>query len=118
MLLHPSTRGGQPAKGARGAVVTTVFRGGAVFSGGPTQAWGSALAITGAEIVAVGGEAEVAPFLGQADEVVELQGRLVVPGFVDAHVHPVTGGLERIRCDLTAGSTLADYASTIARYAS
>ena len=33
--------------------------------------------------------------------VVDLAGGLLAPGFVDAHVHPVQGGLERIRCDLS-----------------
>ena len=34
-------------------------------------------------------------------EVVDVAGGLVAPGFVDAHVHPIQGGLERLRCDLT-----------------
>ena len=36
-----------------------------------------------------------------ATEVVDLAGGLLLPGFPDAHVHPVQGGLERLRCDLT-----------------
>ena len=34
-------------------------------------------------------------------EVVDLAGGMLLPGFVDAHVHPVQGGLERVRCDLS-----------------
>ncbi len=52
-----------------------------------------------------------------ADEVVDLQGGLIAPGFIDAHVHAVQGGLERIRCDLSEQSTRAQYLAEIARYA-
>ncbi len=36
-----------------------------------------------------------------ADRVIDLGGRLLVPGFQDAHVHPVHGGMRRLQCDLT-----------------
>ena len=41
---------------------------------------------------------------GPGPQVVDLAGGLLAPGFVDAHVHPVQGGLERIRCDLSEGT--------------
>ncbi|HQR25712.1 MAG TPA: amidohydrolase [Nocardioides sp.] len=49
--------------------------------------------------------------------VVDLAGGLVAPGFVDAHVHAVQGGLERIRCDLSGLRTREDYLAAIAAYA-
>ena len=48
---------------------------------------------------------------------VDLAGGLLLPGFVDAHVHPVQGGLERARCDLSPASGLAAYLEKIATYA-
>jgi len=39
------------------------------------------------------------------------------PGFTDAHVHPIQGGLERLRCDLSEGGTRAEYLATIKAYA-
>ena len=48
---------------------------------------------------------------------VDLRGGLVAPGFVDAHVHAVQGGLERIRCDLSEGRTREDYLARVAAYA-
>lgn len=41
----------------------------------------------------------------------------LAPGFVDAHVHPVQGGLERLRCDLSELSTPEEYLTAIASYA-
>ncbi|WP_232664558.1 amidohydrolase [Pseudonocardia sp. TRM90224] len=89
--------------------VTRVFRGGPIFTADAAGTIASAVAVRDGQIVAVGGDRTVEPYLGAADEVVELDGRLLVPGFVDAHVHPVMGGLERIRCDLAEAATLRDY---------
>ena len=50
-------------------------------------------------------------------EVIDLAGRAVYPGFNDAHVHPIDGGLERLRCDLTPYLTADEYVDAIARYA-
>jgi predicted amidohydrolase YtcJ len=48
---------------------------------------------------------------------VDLAGGLLAPGFVDAHVHPVQGGLERTRCDLSEGATRDDYLALVRAYA-
>lgn len=95
----------------------TVFRNGPVFTSDPARTWANAVAVEDGAIVAVGGDAEVAAHLSRAAEVVDLDGRLLVPGFVDAHVHPMMGGVERGRCDLTGGETIEAYAATIVAYA-
>jgi predicted amidohydrolase YtcJ len=94
-----------------------VFRNGPVWTADAAGSVASAVAVAGGRIIAVGGDEEVAPYLRGAAEVVDLDGRLLLPGFVDAHVHPVLGGLERIRCDLTSAVTMTDYARLIGAYA-
>ena len=49
--------------------------------------------------------------------IVDVGGGLLAPGFVDAHVHAVQGGLERTRCDLSEASTREDYLELIRDYA-
>lgn len=95
---------------------TVVLRNGPVFRADAARSWATAVAVRDGTVVAVGGDQEVAPYLRDADEVVDLGGRLLLPGFVDAHVHPVMGGLERMRCDLTDGRTLDDYQATVRDY--
>ncbi len=51
------------------------------------------------------------------DEVVDIRGGLVSPGFTDAHVHPIQGGLERLRCDLSEHATREEYLAAIRAYA-
>ena len=59
-----------------------------------------AVAILGDRILDVGSDAEILRFVGPRTEVLDLRGRLVLPGFHDAHVHFVTGGLSLSRVDL------------------
>ncbi len=92
----------------------TLFVNGSVFDG---RQHGLRLAVG----VSAGRIAAVAPDLSELrsakTEVVDLAGGLLLPGFVDAHIHPVQGGLERARCDLSPASGLAAYLDKIARYA-
>jgi predicted amidohydrolase YtcJ len=74
------------------------------------------VAVSGGRIVALGGS-EVADLVGPRTRVVDLAGGLLVPGFQDAHIHPVQGGRERLSCDLSANATMADYVQTVATYA-
>ncbi len=96
---------------------TVVFRGGQVFLADGGHGLATAVAIRDGRIIAVGGDRQVGALLTEADEVVELDGRMVLPGFVDAHVHPVMGGLEMSRCDLSGGRTAQRYQEIIAAYA-
>ena len=60
----------------------------------------TAVAIRGERIVAVGDDLGVKPLRGPATRVLDLMGKLVLPGFHDAHIHPVSSGLEMNGCAL------------------
>ena len=101
-------------------MATTIFRNGAVFDGRRYVGSGAVVVTDGrvARVVADGGPDGGPDGAGTSTtEVVDLGGGLVAPGFVDAHVHAVQGGLERIRCDLSGGDTRDDYLATIAAHA-
>src|SRR4051812_1545186 len=93
-----------------------------VFTGGPVHAVDAArsratsVAVRGERIVAVGHD-DVRELVGPRTEVVDLNGRLLVPGFQDAHVHPVGGGLEAAQCDLSGAMTLGEYRTLVHAYA-
>src|SRR6185437_3458187 len=53
-----------------------------------------------------------------AAEPVDLNGGTLLPGFIDAHVHPVFAGDRLRRCDLSGAKTVAEYQAIIAAYAS
>ena len=65
----------------------TVFTNGPIYTVSDTQPWASALAVDDGEIVYVGDGAGLAPFIGPETRVIDLAGRLALPGLHDAHVH-------------------------------
>jgi predicted amidohydrolase YtcJ len=95
----------------------TVFRNGPVFRADAARTSSRAVAVRDGVVVAVGGDDDVAPYLARAREIVDLEGRLLLPGFTDAHAHPLRGGLERLRCHLLDVSTPGEYLRVIAEYA-
>lgn len=91
-----------------------------LFTGGPVLTPGgrtaTAVAVTGDRITAVGHD-EVRELAGPRTEVVDLAGRLLLPGFQDAHVHPVPAGLELAQCDLTGATTAEESVAAVRAYA-
>jgi predicted amidohydrolase YtcJ len=77
----------------------------------------SAVTVRDGRITAVGSDATVRDSIGPRTRVIALHGRTVTPGFGDAHVHPITAGLDRSRCDLEGSRGLDAYLGTIATYA-
>jgi predicted amidohydrolase YtcJ len=94
-----------------------VFLGGRVATMDPARGWASAVAVRDGRIVAVGDDAAVRRHIGSRSRVVELAGRTMTPGFGDAHVHPVHGGLARMRCDLHDAHGQDAYLAIVAAYA-
>jgi predicted amidohydrolase YtcJ len=89
-----------------------VFHRGAVFDGRRFLPPGSTVRVRGGKIAAVG----PAGPLGRA-EPVDLRGGTLLPGFIDAHVHPVFAGDQLRHCDLRPASTADGYAELVAAYA-
>jgi hypothetical protein len=85
-------------RGGGGLPVDALFVNGSVFDGRRHRP-GLSVAVRSGLVAAVG--ADLRGLRGPRTEVVDLAGGLLVPGFVDAHIHPVQGGLERARCDLS-----------------
>ncbi|PRW62830.1 amidohydrolase [Actinopolyspora mortivallis] len=94
----------------------TVFLGGPVATMDPAGSFTDAVAVREGRIVALG-HAETTALVSGRTEVVELRGRLLLPGLQDAHVHPLYGGLQRIRCDLTDSASEAECLHRVAEYA-
>lgn len=92
----------------------TVFRNGGVFDG-TRHRRGLGVVVEGGRITAVGADPDLDVPSGA--EEVDLAGGLLAPGFQDAHVHPVQGGLERLQCDLSELHTRQGYLAAVREYA-
>jgi predicted amidohydrolase YtcJ len=72
----------------------TILFHGHIYTGNPKAPWAQALAITGTRIDAVGTDAEILSRKTAKTEVIDLEGRTVVPGFSDDHIHMWFGAQE------------------------
>jgi predicted amidohydrolase YtcJ len=78
----------------------TVLRAGAVYTVDDERSWAEAIAITNGEIIFVGSDKEVVPFIGSNTEVIDLDGNMLMPSFHDAHSHVRHGGSSLLGCSL------------------
>jgi predicted amidohydrolase YtcJ len=93
-----------------------LFTNGRVFTGPSGRGYATTVAVRAGRVVAVGHD-ELLSLRGAATEVVDLAGGLLLPGFQDAHVHPVQAGVELLSCDLTATSTARECLELVGQYA-
>ena len=94
-----------------------VLSSGRIWTADAAHPWAEALAVRDDRIVYVGPAARVGPFRGPRTQAIELGGRLVVPGFNDAHVHLMSGALSLERVDLIEDQSLAAVQARIRGFA-
>ncbi len=75
-----------------------------------------ALAVSGGKIIAVGTNKEITRFAGEKTRVIDAKGRLVLPGFNDAHVHFAAVGNKFSSIDLRGARSVGEIASKVAEY--
>ena len=97
--------------------VDLIFVNGAVATFDAARRRVQAVAVRNGKIVMVGSDSDVADLRGDRTEVVDLRGRMLLPGFQDAHVHPVAAGLNQFRCALDDVGTADAYVAVIKAYA-
>jgi hypothetical protein len=88
------------AKARAGRPADVVLRGGKVVTMDRHRNIAQAVAVRDGRIVLVGSNAEVSRRIGPSTRVVELGGRMLMPGFIDAHLHALAGGRAQLKCDL------------------
>jgi predicted amidohydrolase YtcJ len=93
-----------------------VLRGGRVWAGKGVPG-GTAVAVKDGRVLAVGPDDAVSALIGPGTRVVELKGRLVVPGFNDAHVHFLSGGFGLLSVDLRDARDEAEMARRLGEHA-
>jgi len=77
-----------------------LLRGGAVYTENPSMPWATALVIEDGRIVYVGDDRGAETYRRPGLREIDLRGRMVMPGFHDAHSHPMSGGMKLLRCRL------------------
>src|SRR6266850_2456828 len=106
-----------PAAAASSPSADVILVNARVFTGNRQQAWADAIAVRGDKILAVGDNTQIETYRGKATKVIDAQGRLVLPGFTDCHIHFIDGSLGLTRVDLNGAGTVAEIQKRVKAYA-
>ena len=90
----------------------------AVWTGDSRRPWAEALSIRGDRIIAVGSTNEIRPGSVASTRVIDGRGKMVVPGFIDSHIHFLSGGLGLSSVQLRDARTPAEFIARIKAFAS
>ncbi|NLR70442.1 amidohydrolase family protein [Novosphingobium sp. ERN07] len=75
--------------------------------------WQEAIAVSGSTIVGTGSKADLAKHRTATTKVIDLEGRTVLPGLIDMHVHAVDAGLQANNCIFPQGAAMATAIATV-----
>lgn len=88
-----------------GSGADLVFRNGGIYTVDAQRPWAESVAVDDGRIVYVGSDAGVAAFIGPRTEVIDLTGKMLLPGLQDSHVHPPLGMILEPLCRLDDATT-------------
>ncbi len=94
-----------------------VLTNGRIWTGNKARPWVEAVAARGERIIATGSSDEIKKLAGTETRVIDLQGRLALPGFIDDHTHFMSGGFQLLSVDLRDAATQEEFARRIKAHA-
>jgi len=97
---------------------TLILSRGAVYTEDPRQPRAQSIVVRGGKIVYVGDDSGSGRFRDRGARIVDLAGRMVLPGFHDGHAHPMSGAMRFLRCSLVGAKSLTDLSARVRACAS
>ena len=113
LFLFGCEKAPEPGPGEASRVADAVYHTGKIYTVNANQPWAQAVAIRNNRITFVGSDDEVRAYIGQDTALHDLKGRLMLPGFQDAHIHPIYGALDVMACNLAESKSIEGYRAII-----
>jgi hypothetical protein len=114
LLIFPAVRSWAQSPSAQADTVIVNAR---IYTVNAKQPWAEALAIGDGRILAVGTAGQIAAYRGSATKTIDAQGKLVLPGFTDCHIHFMDGSLGLTQVDLNGAESVAEIQKRVKEYA-
>jgi len=105
------------AQSAKVATADSIVTHGLIYTGNSKQPWAQAVAIQGEKVVAVEDDAEILKLRGPGTKLIDAGGKLVLPGFVDCHIHFLEGSISLGQANLEGAKNVADIQRILREYA-
>jgi predicted amidohydrolase YtcJ len=94
-----------------------ILRHGAIYTMDAARSWVESVAVANGRIIFAGPDAGVARLAGPSTKIVDLGGRMVLPGFHDSHVHLMEGGVDMSLCNVKSLTTPREVLAEIRKFA-
>jgi predicted amidohydrolase YtcJ len=88
-----------------------------VWTGDPELPWAEAVASRDDRIIAVGSNADIEGLIGDGTEIISVRGSMLLPGFIDTHVHFISSGSGLASVQLRDAATPEEFSSRIGEFA-
>lgn len=93
------------------------FINGKIYTVNPNQPFAEAVVVVGNKITFVGSNDDAKTFIDTETKVIDLKGKLMLPGFIDNHVHFISGGNYLLGIDLRPAKSTSEFKSILKEYA-
>ncbi len=90
-----------------------IFRGAAIYTMDAKRPWATALGISRGRIIYVGDDKKVAHYRSRNTPVIDMGGRMILPGFHDGHAHPMSGAIRLLRCSFAAARSASRLSAAV-----
>jgi predicted amidohydrolase YtcJ len=109
--------GASLVRGGKSEPADLLLLNGRIYTSSPARHWMKALAIRGERVLAAGSAREIETYRGQRTQVIDLGGRMAMPGIIDSHLHFLSGSLALDEVKLDDARTLPEVKRRIRDYA-
>jgi predicted amidohydrolase YtcJ len=117
MAIFAGSGAAQPSPSRTASPITLAIVNARVWTGAPRRPWAEAVAVRGDRIAAVGSSAEIRKLAVPSTRVIDAHGAMLVPGFIDSHVHFIDGGFRLSSVQLRDARTPGEFIARIKAFA-